>query len=89
MLRVSQLLEDFDARLRAILRLFADQGDVDPIRSDLANNLLRISCQRFDHKILSTVSKGILQQLAGHVISRDDEHPDWFFGLVNGCGRWI
>ncbi len=56
-----RLLQDFDARFRAVLKFFTDQCDVSFVCSQLSNDFLRTASQRLDRKALSTMQERIFQ----------------------------
>ena len=81
-MEIPQLLKNLGARLRTILKLFRDQGDLGLVGFQLADNFLGTPSQRLDGELLSPASEGALQQLTGHVIGRDDEHANRIFRAV-------
>src|ERR1700674_2519992 len=56
-MRFPRLLKDFHAGIRAVLKLFTDQGDVCFVRFELADNLLRTAGQGFYRKTLTAMRK--------------------------------
>jgi len=86
-MRNLQFLKDLDAGLRAVLKLFADQGHVGLVRCQPANNFLRTSRHCVDRKAISTTRERIPQQLACHIIRRDNENRDAIFGPPQRLGH--
>src|SRR5579864_7411236 len=86
-MRFPRLLKDLDACFGTVLKLLTDQCNVRFVRPQLADNLLGTARQGFHGETFSAMRERILQQLARHVVRRDNEDRDAIFGPSKRLGH--